>query len=285
MTDQARERVLAALWGEAPDPVVAGFTYVPVSLMGRERSSPPGGGATHVAQAAADAGLDFVFVRHDATDARRLAGLLTQMGIAPMWAVDGVLWSALAAVGLELGLRATVVRPEMLEPMLDAALARALEGVQAAHAAGAVAVVVGEDLAGEAGPLVSPDYVNDAVMPRIARIAQEATSLGMPAILHADGDARVFVAPAARAGFQAIHASGGSPGFAPLATAARAAGIAAIGGISTAALSGDPAAAVDAGTIAATVAASGGILVADDGGINTREQFVALVAALEAARR
>lgn len=282
---QARERVLSALWGEAPDPVVAGFTYVPASVAGHDDPPPPGGGAMRVARAAADAQLDFVFVRHGAAGSRRLAGLLVELGIEPVWAIDGVLWSALDALGLELGLRATVLAPDSLEPLLDAALDRALAAVQVAHAAGAVAVAVGEDLAGDAGPLVAPDYVNDAVMPRIARIAQEATSLGMPAILHTDGDARVFVPAAARSGFQAIHASGGSPGFALLAAAARAAGLAAVGGISTAALSGGLDPAVAAGTLAATLAAGGGILVADDGGISTRDQYVALAAALEAARR
>jgi hypothetical protein len=283
--EQARERVLAALWGEAPDPVVTGFTYVPPGVVGPPGSEPPGGGAMRLARAAADARLDFAFVRSGAPGAARLAALLGERGIAPVWAVDGVLWSALDAVGLEEGLRATMLDPASLEPLLDEALARALEGLKVASAAGAVAVAVGEDLAGESGPLVAPDYVNDAVMPRLTLIAQEATSLGMPAILHADGDARVFVAAAARGGFQAIHASGGSPGFAPLAEAARAAGLAAMGGIRTDVLGRGLAAAVAAGTEAGTLALSGGVLVADDGGVSTREEYAALVAAIEAARR
>jgi Uroporphyrinogen decarboxylase (URO-D) len=283
--EKASERVLAALWGEAPDPVVAGFTYLPPAVMGRTGTEPPGGAAMRLARAAADAGLDFAFVRHGAPGSTRVAGLLQERGIAPVWAVDGVLWSTLDAVGLDQGLRATMLDPESLEPLLDEALERALAGLETARAAGAVAVAVGEDLAGQAGPLVAPDYVNEAVMPRLARIAQEATSLGMPAILHADGDARVFVAAAARAGFQAIHASGGSSGFAPVAAAARAAGLAAMGGIPTAALGGNLATAVTAGTLAGVLAAGGGILVADDGGISTREQYAGLVAAIEAARR
>ena len=283
--EQARERVLAALWGEAPDPVVTGFTYVPPAVVGPRGSEPPGGGAMRLARAAADARLDFMFVRSGSAGAARLAALLVERDIAPVWAVDGVLWSALDAVGLDEGLRATMLDPESLEPLLDEALARALAGLESALAVGAVAVVIGEDLAGESGPLVAPDYVNEAVMPRLALIAQEATSLGMPAILHADGDARVFVAAAARAGFQAIHASGGSPGFAPLADAARAAGLAAVGGIPTAALGRGLAAAIAAGTEAGTLALGGGVLVADDGGVITREQYAALVAAIEAARR
>jgi hypothetical protein len=283
--EQARERVLAALWGEAPDPVVVGFTYVPATVVGHGAGEPPGGGATRLARAAADAGLDFAFVRHGAPGSMRLAGMLVKLGIAPVWAVDGVLWSALDAVGLEIGLRATMLDPDSLEPLLDEALERALAGVAAARSAGAVAVAVGEDLAGETGPLVSPDYVNDAVMPRLARIAQEATSLGMPAVLHADGDARVFVPAAARAGFQGVHASGGAYGFAAFAAAARAAGLAAVGGLSTADVSGGLAAAVAAGTLAGTLATEGGILVADDGGVSTREQYACLVAAVEAARR
>ena len=282
--EQTRERVLAALWGEAPDPVVAGFTYLPPDVMGCSDADVSRGGAIRLARAAADAKLDFVFVRHGAFGSAKSASLLQELGIAPVWAVDGVLWSTLHAVGLDQGLRATMLDPESLEPLLDEALATALESLKAASAAGAVAVAVGEDLAGERGPLVAPDYVNDAVMPRLARIAQEATALGMPAILHADGDARVFVAPAARAGFQAIHASGGSAGFAGLAAAARAAGLAAMGGIPTAALGGDLATAVAAGTEAATIAAGGGILVADDGGVSSREQYAGLVAAIVAAR-
>jgi hypothetical protein len=283
--EQARERVLAALWGEAPDPVVAGFTYLPPAVVGGVGAEPPGGGATRVARAAADAGLDFAFVRDGAVGSARLAVLLHERGIAPVWAVDGVLWSALHALGIDEGLRATMLGPESLEPLLDEAFAKALEGIETARAAGAVAVAVGEDLAGETGPLVSPDYVNDAVMPRLALLAQQATSLGMPAVLHADGDARVFVAAAARAGFQAVHASGGSAGFAPLVAAARAAGLAAVGGVPTAALGGNLAAAVAAGTEAGVIAAGGGILVADDGGVSTREQYAGLVAAIEAARR
>jgi hypothetical protein len=285
MVEQARERVLEALWGEAPDPVVAGFTYLPPAVVGGAGGEPPGGGAMRVARAAADAGLDFVFVHDGAAGSARLAALLRERGIAPVWAVDGVLWSALHSVGIDEGLRATMADPESLEPLLDRALAKALAGIEAARAAGAVAVAVGEDLAGETGPLVSPDYVNEAVMPRIALLAQQATSLGMPAVLHADGDARVFVAAAARAGFQAVHASGGAAGFAALAATARAAGLAAMGGVPTAALGGNLAAAVAAGTEAGAIAAAGGVLVSDDGGISTREQYVGLVAAIEAARR
>ena len=177
----------------------------------------------------------------------------------------------------------TAAEADVLATHLDRALDDALVAVGAAFASGADAVLVGDDLAGPSGPLLSPDVVLDALVPRYERLAREAEGGGLPAVFHSDGDIRALLPALWRSGFSAVHVAGtDSDAFATSALAARRTGLVVLGGIAAQAL---PENARRDGERAAAVASSlGGVIVCDDGGITTLEQFRALQVALGAAR-
>ena len=282
--DDSAHRLRAVLAGEPLEPPVTGLSFIPPSALPRGAASDADLVGTLVRTAVA-AEVDFAFVpswEEWAGDALRE---LVLAGVAALWAVQGPLWPALRIIGVSEGLQATVAQPEELVPMMNAALTGALAGVHAGIALGANGIVVAEDLAGAGGPLIAPDFATDEVFTRFRVLAQAARRADLPAILHSDGDARVFFRPALRAGFSALHGDfGGVGGLAQALRVARPIGLALAGGVSTASLT-DPARATLLGTTVAVEAAGGGLLVADDGGVETPEQLEALLEALAAARR
>ena len=177
----------------------------------------------------------------------------------------------------------TAAEPAALTIRLDEALHRRWWRCAPPSRCGADAVLIADDLAGPAGPLLSPDYALDALLPCYHHLALEVDAGGLPALFHSDGDIRMLLPALARAGFSAVHLAGlGADAFAASAAAARRAGLVVLGGIPAAAL---PDGAREAGERAGVVAASlGGTIVCDDGGITTFDQLNALGTGIDAAR-
>ncbi|HZL07298.1 MAG TPA: hypothetical protein VFE45_18085, partial [Coriobacteriia bacterium] len=150
---------------------------------------------------------------------------------------------------------------------------------------GARAIVIAEDLAGTAGPLVAPDFAIETLLPQLGAIVKVANESDAPAVLHSDGDIRLLLGAVRRAGFSAVHAGGGLgfDGFERLFWAARAEELAVLGGLQSLELT-SLTRAESLGSRVGLLARAGGLLVADDGGISTTGEGVALVHALAAAR-
>jgi hypothetical protein len=282
-------RFTRALAGDRVEPPVTGVTFVDPRVLGDaagvasgcdDVDTPEGRAAIArlLARVCVAERLDFAFVPSWAPWAHEAVFLLVTAGVAVAWVVHGVLWPALEAVGIAEGLRAVATDPRALAPSLDEAMVRAV-GAAAGGGAGVAAIVVADDLAGAAGPLLSPAFLRAEVFPRLARIADAARRRGVPAVLHSDGDARSLMEAAALAGFAAVHGDGGRSGRLEALAAARLAGLALIGGVPTAALE-DGAVAPAVGERARRLACEAGLLVADDGGITTVPQASALLAAL-----
>lgn len=273
-----------ALRGATQD-VAFGVSFLPTRAI-----DPMRWGVSHepevlLATVCAQLHLDFVFVSASEPWSQRAVGLLRESRTASFWVVDGPLGSVASSLGWGETLRRTVTGIDRLAPLMDQALEVALSQVGVGIAVGASAVVVAEDLAGSSGPLVSPDFANEELVPRLARAARAAEAHGLPAVLHCDGDSRAFLAGAARAGFSAVHVGGvGGEAFVRIMREARARGMRIVGGIEGDALRAGAPAAVRAGTQASLFALVGDLLVADDGSISTPEEFSAFVSALEAAR-
>jgi uroporphyrinogen decarboxylase len=236
-------------------------------------------------EAATVLAASFVFVPAEAEWAESAVAALADTGIAPMWALSGPLWPVIEQRGALDGLRATLTHPDEVGAELDARLGPLLAQLERGAEAGARAIVLAEDLAGTAGPLVAPDFAITELLPRYTRVVDEARAMGLPAVFHSDGDIRPLLPAVARAGFAAVHAGGGldRDGFDRLFWAAREAGLAVIGGLLTGEL-GNPARAEALGSMIGVLARAGGLLVADDGGITTPLEMSALVTALAAAR-
>lgn len=282
IAENCTDRLERALAGAVLDPPVRGLTFVdPLLLPG------PGGSARSAASALAHAAgelrLDFAFVPSWEPWALEAVVALDHVEVAPLWVVPGVVWPALEQLGVDEGLRLSMREPERLAKAMDAALASARAAAEAGVRARARALVVADDMAGATGPLLDGRWLAAEAFPRLAQLVAVARSAGRPALLHCDGDARSLLASVRDAGFLALHGDcGEEAGVAAALEAARAVGVALVGGLSTAALT-DAAHGALAGTLAAMLARRGGLLVADDGGLTTPEQVAALFAGLGAS--
>ena len=144
------------------------------------------------------------------------------------------------------------------------------------------AVLIADDLAGATGPLVSPDFALDALVPCYRSLAREAQAHDVPAIFHSDGDVRTLLPALKRGGFAAVHLAGLSVGpFVASHAVARGTGLVVLGGVEAAALGTG---ARRLGAQAGSLALAGGMLVCDDGGITSADEVAAYASALDAAR-
>jgi len=278
----ANERVAAALRGE-PGIVVRGLTFVPsdaLSAIKWNAASP-----FPLVAAARDLDLDFAFVRAEDSQAEAVATALDDAGTATMWVIDGPFGRVGAARGWAAALADVVRARSELAAELNAVTEGLLRDVERGGDAGASAIVVADDMSLASGFLMGPDDALELMVPPLGRIARKAASVGLPAVLHSDGDIRAFLPAIAREGFSGVHVGGmGWDSFVALFEAARAEGLAVIGGLEGTELRADHARAVGAGTRAAVLADSGGLLVADDGGVTRAEEVAALVTALRSTR-
>jgi hypothetical protein len=226
--------------------------------------------------------LDFAFVPAEQPGAAQLVPQLHALDCAAVWAVPGVFGRVAELLGWNEALRLTAGEPGALAAPLAEALHAALESARAGIAAGAEVVIVADDLAGSTGPLVSPDFALEALLPCYHSLAAEAMSRGALAAFHSDGDVRALMPSLARAGFSAVHLAGIVPeALATSVDAARGSGLRAMGGVAAATLGEDP---VAIGRSAGRHAADRGLLVCDDGGLTTAAEIVAYRLAIAAAR-
>jgi hypothetical protein len=272
----------AALVGEDAG-FVAGITWVPEDVLdtlvfGTGASGP----AESLETLVLALGLDFAFVPGDESWSADAVARLHEAGAAAIWAISGVLGRLGESVGWTDVLRKTASEPGALAGPLGEALHDALDETRRGVASGADAILVADDLAGATGPLVSPDFALDALVPCYASVAGEARRGELSAVFHSDGDVRALFPALARSGLSAVHLAGlSSESIESSARAARAAGMAVLGGIEATALSRG---ARRLGEHAAAMALEGGMLICDDGGITSAEEVAALATAIEAAR-
>jgi len=278
----SRAAALAAL--SADDSALAcGISWVPedalATLLTGTATEGPADSLVTVVRALS---LDVAFVPAEMAWATDAVERLRDADVAVVWAVGGVLGRAGARLGWTEAIRLSAANPTALTIALDEALHDTLVEVRAGIAAGADAILVADELSGASGPLVSPDYALDALMPCYHRCAGEINAAGVPALFHSDGDVRALMPALARAGFSAIHLGGLSPEpFLSSLAAARSAGLVVIGGIEAAALIGG---ARRTGEHAAGAALAGGLIICDDGGMTTAEELTAFASAIDAAR-
>ena len=280
---RSASRLVAALIGGVIEPPVRGLSFVDPALLpgATAQASPP----VALASTCAALRLDFAFVPSWEPWALDAVSALSVEGVSTLWVVPGVVWPALEALGIDEGLRMSLRDPARLADAMNAALATALGRAAAGIEAGTAALVVADDMAGSAGPLLSGGWLGAEAFPRLARIASLAADAGLPALLHCDGDARSLFALARGAGFRGVHGDcGGVTGIESALEAARSARIALVGGIPTSELS-DPEGGARTGAKAALLARGGGLLISDDGGLTTSRQVAALITALEVRRR
>ena len=262
---------------------VAGVTWVPAPVAEALVADQGGSSTAQALQTLALAlDLDFAFVPAAEQWAEEAVALLHEAGVAAVWSVAGVLGRAGESLGWSEALIMSAAEPGALAAPLAEALHTALGEARSGRDAGADAVLVADDLAGKSGPLVSPDFALDALVPCYASLAAVARENHLPALFHSDGDVRSLYPALARAGYAAVHVAGlVGDSFLASVAAAHVAGLIALGGIEAATLLEG---ARRQGEAAGRAARGGQLLVCDDGGITRPEEVAALATALEAAR-
>lgn len=165
---------------------------------------------------------------------------------------------------------------------LERATKRAAQSIEIAAAAGADAIVVCDDFL-EAGVVVAPLLVMDALMPCYRALVEAATAAGLPAIFSASGDIRDYYPALSEAGFAGVHvAHPEREGVAALFDAARASNLVPVGGIIGA--EGSAVEINDAAQFACGLALAGPALICDDGHLDGVEQIGRAVTVLTATR-
>jgi hypothetical protein len=274
----SRDRILTALAGGAT--CVAGLTFVADEAIaglrwGQQRP-------IRLLEAACSAlDPDFIFVPAGLAWSDEAVDRVLGCGPEVMWVVDGPLGTIAAEQGWMPLLRQTVSEPDAAGEAFDLSMPSALEAVRRGARLGASAIVIAEDLGGPSGPLVSPDFTLDHIIPRLGMFAQEAAGAGLPAVLHADGDMRVFLSALRHEGFAGIHpGSVPTEEFPALYETVRASGLAVLGGIGGDVLRAGGPAVETAVSHAAVLGAGGGLLFADDGGISEPAELASMVTAI-----
>jgi hypothetical protein len=264
-----RHLVTGALSG-ADAGLLTGLCWVPNDTLDALTFGTPAiGPARSLATVAHALEIDFAFVPAGEEWAPDAVSELREYGVASIWAVSGVLGRVAERIGWTEALRMTAAAPGELAVLLGEALHDALEEARTGRSVRADALLVADDLAGAAGPLVSPDFALDALLPCYRGLAREAAE-------------RALLPALARAGFSAVHLAGVErEGFEASFQVARSAGLVVLGGVRSAdLLSGAALLGVGAGSLAL----AGGMLVCDDGGITMPEQIAAYASALDSAR-
>ncbi|MDY0088673.1 MAG: hypothetical protein RBS78_09035 [Coriobacteriia bacterium] len=277
-------RVRSALAGGDGTDVVLGVTFMPeAAVRALAWGTPPRHPAVMLACSRLEP--DFVFVNSWETDTAATCRAVAECGTVPFWVVRGPLDSAACEKGWSETLAATVRDPVGLCEAFDAAVEEACASVTSAQKCGAGALVVADDLAGAAGPLVPVDFVVGEIMPRVGRIVRSAAAVGLPVIWHSDGDISSLLEAAAEQCIVAVH-----PGALEEETSSRV--LASAADLGLVVLAGLPGSALRAGVPQAVRAAAsawlkarqGGMILCDDGGVSTPEELAALIAAVQALR-
>jgi len=97
------------------------------------------------------------------------------------------MWSAYL-IGLDNLLLSFLAEPELAEVLLDKVLACNLRIVQRAIRAGAEVIVLGDDYAGNKGPMMSPVHFRQFIRPRLEKMVDLIHQEGALCIKHSDGN-------------------------------------------------------------------------------------------------
>ena len=282
-THELQGRIRAVLGGGSDR--LAGLTFVADEAIaglrwGRHRS------VRLLEAACSTLAPDFIFVPSGHVWSDEAVDRVLGCGTEVFWVVDGVLGRVAEARGWSDVLRETATHPDTTAARFDETMTQALESVRRGVRLGACAVVIADDLGGASGPLVAPDFAFEQVIPRLGVLAREAIDHGAPALVHSDGDVRVFLSAFAHEGFVAVHPGGiKADALTALHEGAQRHGLALLGGMTGEVLRVGGPAVLRAAADAALLAEHGGLLFADDGGISTPVELVSMVTAIQEFRR
>jgi len=119
--------------------------------------------------------------------------------------VGGVFDSIYPIIGFNNYVKALYTYPDALKHVIEEVYRFNLEVIRLYAEAGAHVILVGDDLAYDSGPFIPPRLLRQYVFPYLAGEAKAAHDLGLPAILHTDGNITSLMDEIVGADFDGIH--------------------------------------------------------------------------------
>jgi uroporphyrinogen decarboxylase len=102
---------------------------------------------------------------------------------------------------------------DWVKEVVAACVAHNMRMIELAVQAGADFILVGDDVGGKSGPLMSPKHYREFFLPGLVQIVQKAHEMGVPIIKHTDGNVTRLLDMFAEAGIDAFHPSDPSAGM------------------------------------------------------------------------
>ena len=119
--------------------------------------------------------------------------------------VGGVFDSIYPMIGFNNYVKALYSYPGALKHVIEEVYRFNLKVIKMYAEAGAHVILVGDDLAYDSGPFIPPGLLRKYVFPYLAGEASAAHKLGLPAMLHTDGNITSLVKEIVEAGFDGLH--------------------------------------------------------------------------------
>lgn len=211
-----RERVRAALEGRRPDRVPKGEILVaPDFLENLRMPGPPE--ITGFPELLHHLGADLVTVEAGSADIPHWI----KEGFFVFLSVPGPLQLFFKDRGLTESCRLLMREPVRAAGEITRFAREGLSVAEAGLAAGAEAVIVMDDLAGNHGPLISPKVLDQVYFPALAEVTAHLEAHGVPVLFHSDGNILSLLEPLRQAGFRGVQGLQPSAGMDPEEVQAR----------------------------------------------------------------
>ena len=108
-------------------------------------------------------------------------------------------------MGPEYLLMAMYVEPDLIDDIFKTYLDYALVCIQNNAQSGVDCLIIAEDLGYEKGVFYSPALMRENLFPYMKKMVEQAHNLGLPVILHCDGNVNEIVGDFVEMGFDALH--------------------------------------------------------------------------------
>lgn len=119
--------------------------------------------------------------------------------------VGGVFDSIYPIVGLENYVKALFLHSSSLKHVIEEVHKFNLEAVKLLADSGAHVILVGDDLAFDSGPFISPNLLKEYIYPYLAEEVKAAHKLNLPVMLHSDGNVTSLIGDIVNLGFDGLH--------------------------------------------------------------------------------
>lgn len=207
-----RERVWAALSGRQPDRVPKGEILITPGFLDRAGAS--------LAEMLPRLGADLVTIEARPSAPPADVGFWARQGLFVFVSVPGPMQMLLISRGLLEVSRLLMKDPARAAEEFHAQARAGLAAAERALAAGAEGVVVLDDLAGNTGPLFSPQILDEVYFPALAEIPGVLARKGVPTLFHSDGNVTPLLRSLQGAGFSGIQGLQPAAGMDPAAVQA-----------------------------------------------------------------